>query len=488
MLVKDLLHLLQLGSSVAESDADLRGYFVETEAFRELICDRIDIVAGDKGSGKSAIYRILSESYTSIPELRDVQVLSAFNPRGTPIFQQLAETDVLSENQYMRIWKSYFLALAGNWILQLADGDYTEQMERLDSLLVDAGLRSRDDTPEGVFAHLFKRLASAMQVKTLEAALKVGPAEIGGKIELLVGIQDREASSVPYDRGLRLLNDILDEMDTSFWFTIDRLDESFQGRPELEKCALRALFRSYLDMQEFGRIRLKLFIRRDLLARITSGGFVNLTHVNARLSEIHWDEDDLRSLLHRRVLHSGGLVERLAVPDLEPESIFKALFPQDVQCANSRTGRGKPPKCTEPWLWMMRKIADGNGSRAPRNLIDLVKMARESQLRRERRAPRAYTATSPVIEAAALQQAIDLLSNRRVSDTLMAEAGDFASVIDKFRGGRPEYEASTLANVLGGNYSEQARYLHQIGFLETTGAARWRVPPLYRSGLDIASA
>lgn len=128
MLVKDILGKLDLGSSVAENDADLKEYFVETEAFRDLIEDRKDVIAGDKGFGKSALYKILSETYAQIPELRNVQVVSAFNTTGSPVFQRLNETDVLSENQYMRIWKAYFLALAGNWILEFADGDYVTVM------------------------------------------------------------------------------------------------------------------------------------------------------------------------------------------------------------------------------------------------------------------------------------------------------------------------------------------------------------------------
>lgn len=58
MEVKSLLRDLELGSSVAEFDQALDRYFVETEAFRALALDRADIISGEKGTGKSALYRV----------------------------------------------------------------------------------------------------------------------------------------------------------------------------------------------------------------------------------------------------------------------------------------------------------------------------------------------------------------------------------------------------------------------------------------------
>ncbi len=110
MLVRDVLRMLDLGNSVAEQDAALERYFVETEAFRRLARGDVDIVAGDKGTGKTALYRILQERHAEIPELRRVELVSGFNPVGNPVFQRLAQGQVLEEGQYASIWKGYFLS------------------------------------------------------------------------------------------------------------------------------------------------------------------------------------------------------------------------------------------------------------------------------------------------------------------------------------------------------------------------------------------
>jgi hypothetical protein len=54
-------------------------------------------------------------------------------------------------------------------------------------------------------------------------------------------------------------------------------------------------------------------VRRDLFRKITHGGFVNLTHVNARKIEIVWDEEDLRSILCRRIRGNDDVVAVLVV-------------------------------------------------------------------------------------------------------------------------------------------------------------------------------
>ena len=77
---------LHLGNSVAEFDKELEKYFVETEPFRALVEDRADVIAGDKGTGKTALYSILRKRYGVIDYLGKVEVVAAFNPSGNPVF------------------------------------------------------------------------------------------------------------------------------------------------------------------------------------------------------------------------------------------------------------------------------------------------------------------------------------------------------------------------------------------------------------------
>jgi len=475
LLVKEILTKLDLGSSVAEHDEALKQYFVETETFRSLINDKVDVVAGDKGTGKSALYKILRERKSQIPELVDVEIISAFNPTGTPVFQRLSEGDILSEEEYIKVWKAYFLALAGNWILEFADGDYTKDMERLNRILTQADLRTGDDSARGVFSKIMTRVLQALRVKTVEGTGKVPLFELSGKLEFALESASSNGLGFDHDEALRLLERVLTDMNVKVWLALDRLDEAFQGRPTLEKPVLRALLRAYLDMQEYSTIRLKLFIRRDLFGRIISGGFVNLTHVNARKVEIVWDIADLFSLLYKRLIQNVSFVKSIGMQGQSPQALFGAIFPEKVVAGSKRP---------TTWIWMTTRIEDANQIRPPRNLIDLILKSREAQLRQEDRSPREYVKGMPLITAEAIKGGYEKLSDERVEDTLLAESGEYAEVIELFRNGKAEHNLESLTEIIKDDVTAKSEYLRSIGFLGKLGS-NYKIPMLYRRGLSI---
>jgi hypothetical protein len=137
----------------------------------------------------------------------------------------------------------------------------------------------------------------------------------------------------------------------------------------------------------------------------------------------------------------------------------------------------------------MRRIRDGNDIKPPRNLIDLISMAQQAQLRREEREPdsREYSPGLTIIEGDALRRALGQLSRQRVQDTLLAEAGSDAPLIDRFRDGKAEQSTESLAELLEreqGVIRSTIQPLLDIGFLEDIKDT-YKVPTLYREGLNI---
>lgn len=483
--VKKVLQALDLGASVAEHDQLLQQHFVETSVFRKVVEGRVDIVAGDKGTGKTAIFRILKERYASYPELADVEVVPAFNPVGNPIFQRLLETETLNEDEYIAVWKVYFVSLAGNWILNFFEDDATEDMKQLDALLKGADLRSVDETPQTVFAKVIARLKRLLpKIKGLEGTATSSPEGmpiLTGKLLFDSDADDTingegDGRIVRPDDALALVQRVLADNGFKIWLVVDRLDEAFQGRPVVERPALRALLRSYLDMLEFDNMRLKLFVRRDLFARIITGGFVNLTHINARKVNITWDDEDLKDLLDRRLRSSEDFINSFPGDVTAEDALFRAVFPNQVD-----QGSRKP----DSWTWMLSRVRDANGVKPPRNLIDLVLKAQEQQLKREERDPRIIVpGTEPLIMSDALKKGLQALSEERVQDTLLAEAGDDAQLVELFRNGKAEHNMESLAPLLGADSNNKIEFLKTLGFLEPVGN-NYKIPMLYRGGLNI---
>jgi hypothetical protein len=480
VLTKDILRELHLGASVAEHDEALEDYFIETETFRALVEDRRDTIAGDKGTGKTALYRILQKRYPAL--LSNVEVLAGFNPAGAPVFQRLGEGETLSEGQYITIWKAYVLSLVGNWVLGWNEGEFSPNMEELDTLLTKTGLRSFDDSASTVFSqivNLVKRITNPKSAQITATISPDGLPIVAPSVEL--GDAPGPQELVRHDEALRLMNNVLDEVDYSVWVVLDRLDEAFQGFPQAEVPVLRALLRTYLDLSEFPRLTLKLFVRKDLFRRIIAGGFVNLTHVNARKVEIVWDDEDLFDLLCRRLRENARFVTSLGLSaDASNNEIFDAVFPRQVD-----RGSSKPTT----WNWMLSRIRDGNGIKPPRNLIDLVTKAQEAQMRKEERGGTEYAPGGDrgVIEPDSLKRGLASLSAERVEDTLLAEAGEHAPLIECFRDGRAEHNDESLAQILAvpvESARSAAKPLVEIGFLELTGETL-KVPMLYRGGMSI---
>jgi len=485
MNVKEVLRQLNLGNSVAEEDRDLENYFVETETFRALIADEGDVIFGDKGTGKTALYKILTRRYRSIPALDKVEVVTAFNPTGDSVFQRLAMWEVLTEGQYITVWKSYVLSLAGNWLLQIYEDNFTPSMEKLDELLRRAGLRTADDQPNTVFSklvNLVKRIAApksaGVEVSFDEAGLPV----LTPQVEFADHVsEDENEFVIQHTYSLRLLNDALEDADLSVWLILDRLDEAFQGYPKTEIPALRALLRTYLDMKEFDRIKLKLFVRRDLFRKITQfddEGFVNLTHINTRKIEVDWDDEDLMNLLLKRINTNEEFARTLGLGGLSADEVFYTLFPDQVELGGGRA---------RTWNWMLSRIRDGNGVTPPRNLIDLVKKAQKEQLRREERSSRDFEQQGTLITGEALKSALKKLSEERVEDTLLAESGAYSKYIERFRNGKAEHNGDSIMNYLDLPAHEAravTKVLQEMGFLEQTGET-YKVPMLYRDGLNI---
>ncbi len=214
--VLQLLRELHLGNSVAEFDNDLERYFVETEPFRKLIGDKIDIVAGDKGTGKTALFKILQKRYTSFPSLEKVEIIPGFNTSGNPVFQHLLEKGILSEAEYIRLWKAYFVSLIGNWVLSIYGSEHSDLTKQLNYLLKGLGLRSISETPIGIFQQIISRIGSFFQWKSAEVEISstpVGTFVFRQRIEFGQNWQQEDnPKPVSVEGTLHLLNKCLIEI------------------------------------------------------------------------------------------------------------------------------------------------------------------------------------------------------------------------------------------------------------------------------------
>ncbi len=267
---------------------------------------------------------------------------------------------------------------------------------------------------------------------------------------------------------------------------VDRLDEIFPRRSDVEKMALRGLLRA---MRYFAsaNIRVKVFLRDDMLEQVvgTSDGFTALTHVTARQADtLRWTEDQILTMVVKRLVANDALVAYL---ELNREQIdasasyrtqcFDRVFPPNVF---------KGTRQSSTIRWICNRCADGRGVITPRDVLDLLIRAKQKQQDICGADPEGKSEW--VIDTAAIQYGFEELSKRKRDTYLRAEFPHLWKDIEKFSGGKTEYNASALQTLLGKKWQSTSEHLLAVGFFsknEKHGEAVFSIPFLYRHGMQL---
>jgi len=485
---RDVLAAITFGQRIAEDEADtLISYFVETDQWRKLISGNVDVIYGPKGSGKSALYSLLRIKRDEL-EARNIIPVAGEKVRGTPVFEDLVADPPASEEQFRGLWKLYFLSLIG-MVLRAFEVD-NEHSQRLLSWLEEAGLVHAEWSLKG---SLRAALDYVRRIDSLAAGVKINsatglPEGVEAKVTLHEpSSEQRNLGYASADTLLEIGNEAFGKAGKKFWVILDRLDVAFAESGDLEGNALRALFRVYRDMAALENISLKIFLRDDIWARITSAGFREASHITKSIT-ITWDARSLLYLVIRRVLSNDAIREFYKVDPLavlasvdEQQRLFYRIFPPQVE-------RGKRKSTT--FDWMLARTTDGTGKTAPRELIHLLTEARDQQLRLLERGETEPPGES-LFDRNALQGALPAVSKERYEQTLCAEHPKLKPILDKLEGEKTQQTPASLAKIWRVSEADavsRAEELSEVGFFQKRGSKEqpvfW-VPFLYRGALNL---
>jgi hypothetical protein len=483
------------GKRIAEEEGDLLSdYFVKTEQWRRLVSGEVDIVYGPKGSGKSALYTLLTREFDKLRLEKRTVAIPAENPRGTPAFRDLVDDPPSSEEEFRSLWKIYFLILLGGYVrhliatLRMRD----ESAERAISILVASGLMRAEATTN--LKTVLKAALEYIRSRTVsvEGGLKLDPLtgapELSGKVTLAEPtVEQRAAGAVSTDDMFEALNSCLERWQITVWLLMDRLDVAFTENTKLEKNALRALFRAYLDLQAYSRIAIKVFLRDDIWRRIVADGFREASHITRSMT-IVWDQASLLNLIVRRALYNRSVVQYYGVDESQilgdgnkQLAFFYRMFPDQVASGERQT---------KTLDWMLSRVSDGYQRPAPRELIHLLNAALDQQLR-------AYELGSPeplgtaLIGRNALKESLSEVSKVRFEQTLCAEYPALRRQLLRLENKKTAYSIASLSRAL--EVSEEqgsilAEELVDAGFflkkVEKGKDVYW-VPFIYRDALHL---
>ncbi|MCP4545369.1 MAG: hypothetical protein GY835_02745 [bacterium] len=184
------------------------------------------------------------------------------------------------------------------------------------------------------------------------------------------------------------LNRHLGTQNRKVWLLYDDLDMDIKEDSPWQQDALGGLMRLIYDLHnlDLHQIRFKVFLREDIWSTLV---FTNKSHFGeARTLLLQWGIEDFLRLAHR--MATGGSQEfrtlsyrtlPLTEKDLDEaseETLRKALAP--LWGLHQETG-----KKAYAARWVYSRMTDASQNTYPRSLTILLREARESELRREKR-------------------------------------------------------------------------------------------------------
>ncbi len=419
---------------------------------------------------------------------------------GDPVFHAFSDHfSKLTEEEFVSFWCIYLVSLAhehfvkGQRYQKFLD-DASTQIAKFRKACVDAKI------PEIQARKSLKEILewSLHVLSSWRPKVKYQPPNDSGEWELdLFGsksprppekTEESSEHSLPkYVNDIREnLGAVLEATGLSLWLMVDRLDEIFPRRSDVERTALRGLLRA---MRYFASasIRVKVFLRDDMLEEVvrTDSGFTALTHVTVRQADtLRWTQDQILAMVVKRFFANHDLVSYLNVSpeQLEASASYRAqsfdkLFPPTVF---------KGTRQSPTIRWIYNRCADGRGVVTPRDVLDLLIRAKQRQQDIYAADPEGNS--DWIIGAAAIQYGFEELSKRKRQTYLQAEFPHLWKGIERFLGGKTDYSGSALQTVLGPEWRPTAEHLSAIGFFSKGrkgGEEVFSIPFLYRHGMNL---
>jgi len=488
---REILSELTIGRRVAEEEAEqLLSYFVETDQWRRIFSGNVDIIFGPKGAGKSALYFALLNRSDDLFD-KNILLVSAENPRGTPAFKDLVADPPTTEQEFVGLWKLYILTLLCRVLIEydLKDANSRKVVAALEG---EGLIPPPKATLRTIISGTLEYVRRILRPGSIEAEVKLDattglPTGFATKITLAEpSLSARRRGVVSIDELLRLTNESLKEAGLKIWMLFDRLDVAFAESRELEANALRALFKAYLDLLAESQIALKIFLRTDIWRAITSAGFREASHITRHLT-IAWTQDSLLNLVVQRILRNGLVVSMYQVDPAfilssasEQRKFFDRLVPSQVDS-------GRNPQTFE---WLLGRVQDATKVIAPRELIHFLTQAREVQLRILETGGEEPEGDM-LFSRQALRDSLPEVSRVRLEQTLFAEYPEMKDYLIALEGEKTHQTPQSLAGIWNVRPEEAmvvAAQLVEIGFFERRGEkyqpSFW-VPFLYRPALKM---
>jgi hypothetical protein len=462
---------LRFGDEEAEGDELLDKTYVHRPHVDEILGQKRPVVVGDRGSGKSAIFRKLAAGATSTDAYPHACILPVAKPYNLLHKIIVDEAAWLDTDKICAAW----LVVVASMVASTLPASAPKELRR-DGISIRAAL-GLSVPPASFPSRAFHAVARLFGGTTL--SLAAGPAQVG--VTLPSGSGGRPGKApVDVDRFLDEANSLLGESGRRAVVMADQIDEIAKWNRDKQKAVVRGLLQAVRDVHPREHIQFVVFLRTDLYERCEVEEKTKLVSKTVKLT---WEEEDWLQVLVRRVLANEPfqrLASRLLSADGSTDipGALQVLFPPEIE--------GQPVD-----RWLIDSLRNGNGSVSPRLAVNLLFLVGQQAAR-----PTDRVSTLPLFSADEAGQAMTKLSDLSF-DEVVSDFKVAPSFVRSCRAGKLETfakdDVQELFNEAEGDKEEQVLLLERLGFLERIvrerGSVReslFRIPRLYTRCWDHA--
>jgi len=435
---------LGFGAEEAERDDLLDASFVGRHSLDRILEQRRSIVIGDRGSGKSAIFRKLEEK-------QSVGTLPVAN--GGDLLHRIVDKDAWLDADGLRA--AWLVGIAAV-VASIVPGGAPKVLRR-NATELRAALALPTAPPSRT-----RRAMRAAGRFLGGTTLKFGVGPVNFETKLPAGIRP-SGSFLDVESLLAETDHLLKQTGRRVVVLLDRIDETFKYDRGRQEAVVQALLQAEARVSQLDSIELVVFLRTDLFE------LYDIQEKNKLVSRslaLDWSEEDWLQVLIRRVFANeplARLARRLHVDGegTEMRAALEVLFPAEIE--------GQPVD-----RWLVQSLRNGNGDISPRLAVLLLHLTRERSAR-----PDDLVSAVPLFSADAVQRAMTKLSDLSFSEVVNDFKVAPTFVLNCRAGKLTSFTLSKVEQLFDGaegKTSDKVRFLERLGFwsASSSSAARRR--------------
>lgn len=309
--VKNLDNFI-FGTPDGEDDPILEACALRISPIAEFLDENKSILVGDRGTGKTAVFRLLSEGKLKFRNSEDLKQIYVpinedlgYKTLRDHIVNQIKNPANESNSSHRIVWELFIFSRCLDGLKKELEGN--SRFEELQNKFY-----------EGIGWKNHKRNKINKLVDIILNTKKTFGVKIeGGHLGLVIpnfyaSVEPNKTENMPLTPANFLdlpafkleLNLLLTTAKSVGYILIDKLDEFVSGadyQTQLE--TLQALMNCWRNYQAFPKIKLKLFLRRDLYERLDFSA-IGKDKIDPKKVELKWTNEDIRHLVASRIFHN----------------------------------------------------------------------------------------------------------------------------------------------------------------------------------------